>query len=216
MDDIVSKPNKVTRTRLNPDRRKELILQGSVTFFADYGFNAQMRELAKALGVSPALIFAYFKNKEILLEAVYDEVFGSRWSDDWITLISDAKIPLPERLIRFYRSYLAVIDDRNWIRISMRASLEGEDLVHRYLSEHLDGLLRLIAVQVRKFAGEKNIRSGPSQIEMERVWQLHSAAVYYLVRKHIHHSAILEDRDLFVSFIVNGFICGLKRKQRAA
>lgn len=215
MDDIMSRPAKVARTRLNPDQRKELILRGAVTFFADYGFNAQMRELAKALGVSPALIFAYFKNKEILLEAVYDEVFGSRWNDDWTALISNSKIPLPERLTEFYRSYLEVIDDRNWIRISMRASLEGEDLVHRYLSEHLDGLLRLIAIQVRKFTGEKNVRSAPSQIEIEGVWQLHSAAVYYLVRKHIHHSAVLEDRDLFVSFIVDGFISGLRRTKKA-
>jgi AcrR family transcriptional regulator len=215
MDNIMSRSAKVVRTRLNPDQRKELILRGAVTFFADYGFNAQMRELAKALGVSPALIFAYFKNKEILLEAVYDEVFASRWSDDWTTLIKDNKIPLPERLARFYLSYLGVIDDRNWIRISMRASLEGEGLVHRYLSEHLDGLLGLIAMQVRKFTGDKSARGAPSQVEIERVWQLHSAAVYYLVRKHIHHSAVMEDRVSFVNSIVDGFICGLRRAQKS-
>ena len=66
------------RRRLAPEARARMILEGAINFFSEHGFEGQIRDLAATLGVSQALIFAYFGNKGTLLEQVYDEVYLSR------------------------------------------------------------------------------------------------------------------------------------------
>ncbi|MHB1610734.1 MAG: TetR/AcrR family transcriptional regulator [Sulfobacillus sp.] len=53
---------------------RDQIVQGARTVFAEKGFRASMRDIAKASGISTtSLIFWYFKDKEALFLAVVEE-----------------------------------------------------------------------------------------------------------------------------------------------
>lgn len=47
--------------------------------------------------------------------------------------MGDRPVPLRDRLKAFYKSYLAVIDDYNCIRVSMFSGLNGDGLTRRYI-----------------------------------------------------------------------------------
>lgn len=192
-----------------------MILNAAVEYFSDHGFEVQIRQLAQAIGISPALVFNYFETKDELIECVYNAVFQSRWNDNWKKLVTDRSRSLELRLIDFYRSYLATTDDRHWIRIAMRASLDGNDLTRRYLAQNVNKLLETIALEIRAELDESRIGK-PSPEEMERVWQLHSASIYYLVRKHIHGTQVLEERDQVAEMMVRNFFTDLRGKPAAS
>ena len=95
------------RTRLSPEAREQEIVQAAIGFFAQNGFGGQTRELARAMGVSQALIFRYFPTKEDLIERVYQEIFSKEWRPN-LGLLADRSQPLEARLIAFYRDYVVL------------------------------------------------------------------------------------------------------------
>lgn len=213
MPDEVSAISRSARTspaprRMAPREREQMILDAAIDFFADFGFDAQIRHLAQRIGVSQALIFRYFGTKEALIERVYQRTFLARWDPGWEALLADAAQPLRDRLKRFLVSYLEVTDDHRWIRISMHSSLAGRDMTRRYVEVHVTGLLRLIARQVRLHQG----RDAAPEItpdELELVWHLHSTVVYHLVRKHITRSPVSADAAGWIARVVDNFMDGL-------
>src|SRR6185503_9458826 len=65
-------------TRLNSDERKRLIARALMPLFARQGFAATTtRQMAAEAGVSEALLYKYFPNKESLYAAIEAECYGS-------------------------------------------------------------------------------------------------------------------------------------------
>ncbi|GAB7003243.1 hypothetical protein JCM18899A_07140 [Nocardioides sp. AN3] len=188
------------RTRLSPEARRAAILQSAIEFFAERGFNAQTRELATRLGISEPLIYRYFPTKDALIRGVFHEVIESRWDDDWANLLRDRGRPLRSRLLDFYQRYLDAIDDSVWIRIVMYASLDGLDMTRDYISDRVEKVMGIISEEAAACGG-----AGPA-IDHERIWQLQSTLIYYLVRKHIHRTPVPNDRTELVSMAVDAFI----------
>jgi AcrR family transcriptional regulator len=197
-----------TRRRLPAAQREQMILEAAIDFFAEHGFEAQIRQLADHIGVSQALIFRYFASKEELVERVYHRTFLARWDPSWESMLADRAIPLRTRLRRLLKSYLSVVDDRRWIRISMHASLAGHDLTRRYVQIYVTNLLKSVAREVRAHRGEA-LEPDYTPAEMERVWHLHSTVVYYLVRKHVHGTPVPLDTEMVVTVAVDTFMQGI-------
>ncbi|MEO1223470.1 MAG: helix-turn-helix domain-containing protein [Pseudomonadota bacterium] len=202
-----SEEERPRRRRLPSHEREQMILDEATRFFADNGFSAQTRDLAERLGISQGLIFRYFKTKEQLVERVYERTFLQRWRPDWEDVIADRTLPLEDRLRRFYLSYLRTIDDYVWVRIAMFSGLAGNDLTARYVRTHVEKLLRQIAIEVRIERGDAADRD-IDRMELEQVWQLHSAIIYYLVRKYIFRTAVDLDHERLVGRLVHAFLHG--------
>jgi AcrR family transcriptional regulator len=196
------------RTRLSPQMRERIILDAAIDFFAEEGFRAQTRALADRIGVSQSLIYRYFGSKENLIERVYEKTFLSRWNPAWEETLADRSRPLRERLQEFFRSYLVAVDDRNWIRVAMHSSLEGSDLTKRYIQGHVTRLLGKIALELRNET-EARKKHELSPMELELAWHLHSTVIYYLIRKHIHGTAVSLQTDDIADMIVNNFLDGV-------
>src|SRR5713226_9202865 len=94
------------RRRLAPEDREREIIEGSIRFFAEVGFDGGLRDLALRLGITHQNLFRYFPTKEALIERVYKEMYLSRWQPEWETVLRDPAKPLEARLIGFYESYL--------------------------------------------------------------------------------------------------------------
>ncbi len=184
-----------------------MILEGAVTFFAENGFDGQIRDLARAVGVSQALVFTYFGSKGALLERVYDEVYLSRWSDTWLADLEDRTHPLSERLETYYNSYLDAIDEPIWIRIVLQSGLADNDLTRRYVSQRVE---RIIQVLVSEVGAEFGTALTIADTDLrERAWDLQGSFIYDLIRKHVWRLPTMEDRPRLVAGRVSQFIRGL-------
>ena len=187
--------------RLTHDARRESILNAAVDFFARHGLGGSTRDLAAELGVSAGLINRYF-SRESLIDAVYERVFADRLDADSLQLLSDRSVPLRTRLLQFYGRYVKSIDDPIFTRISLFSALHGSMLGQRYLTEHISAVIWTIARELRRPDQSDNV----SEADFERVWVLHSAIAYAVVRKHIHGMPV--DVSLVVDLSVSVFLHG--------
>lgn len=194
--------------RLSPSDRESMILDAAMDFFTENGFTAQTRDLAKRIGISQGLIFRYFGTKEVLVEKVYQRVFLSRWSPTWVDILRDRRHPLRQRLKTFYRDYLIVVDDRRWIRIAMYSSLSGRDLTRRWINRYVTDLLGVIAEEIN---AEFTFSDG-QKADVDFAWVLHSAFIYWLVRKHIHKTVTNIAASGLVDVVVDNFVDGLANR----
>lgn len=68
----------MAKKRMRQEERREAILQAAVPLFAEKGFHGvKTREIATAAGVSEALMFQHFENKEALFKAIQLHVQGA-------------------------------------------------------------------------------------------------------------------------------------------
>ncbi len=198
-----------TKRRMSPDMREQEIVRGAVSFFAEFGFEGQTRELAKRLGVTQPLLYRYFPTKDALVERVYQEVFLRRWNPFWEELIQDRRRSLKDRLTEFYRDYSRVILTYEWVRLFMFSGLKGLDFNTRYLDLLRQKVFGLIIKELREEYSRDAIDVSPiSQMEIEAVWGLHAAIFYLGVRKFIYNMPV-DDIDRVVELELKVFLEGI-------
>ncbi|WJR79805.1 TetR/AcrR family transcriptional regulator [Bradyrhizobium sp. NP1] len=194
--------------RLSPDARKKLIVEEAIKYFAEVGFDAGTRPLAARLGVTQPLIFRYFPNKDDLLQAVYSEVFLSRWRIEWEHLLEDRSRPLRDRLIEFYNSYTDVIFHPKWMRIFLFAGLKALDLNRWYIKFVEERVHKRVCAEIRAENGIA--RSGPiSGLELELYWDFHGGIFYYGVRRFAYGVPVHLDLPAFIEASVDNLLKGM-------
>lgn len=190
----------VARRRLPPMERREQIVDGAVSFFAEAGLDGNTRELAQRLGVTQSLLFKYFATKEELVEAVYERVYIDQLSPDWPDRLADRTVPLRQRLLDFYSEYSSLIFERNWMRIFMFSGLAGAALNHRYL-EHLgEVILRPLLAETKALSG------GATDPTMEDIWNLHGGIVYIGIRQHIYRMPAPENPEEAITGAIDKYL----------
>ncbi len=198
------------RRRLPRDEREKLIAREAVAFFSERGFDGHTRELARRLGITQPLLYRYFRNKEALIDRVYQEVYLNRWNPRWEELLDDRTQPLEERLVELYLDYSHTILRYEWIRIWMFSGLKGMDLNSRYL-----GLLRerIFARVIREIRHAHRLPPPAdipiSEMEFELVWALHASIFYIGVRRWIYGLVIPENTDAVVVALTRAFLDGV-------
>ena len=195
------------RQRLAPDARQQLILEGAIEYFAEFGFEGGTRELAKHLQISQALLFRYFPAKASLIDRVYEVVFLNRWNPSWEHLLIDRTRPLTERLTQFYKDYNRSIDRYEVIRISLFSALRNESISQRYVARIRAQLIAPIAVEVRAALGLSAIANAAARaLDEQLVLSLHATIIYGIMRKHVFHAAPPHDPDFLIELYVDGFM----------
>ncbi len=130
---VLTKKTVTPGMRLDPEVRRQQILDAAITYFSEAGFGVQTRELSRRLGISQPLLYRYFPSKQDLINAVFDAVFMSKWDEAWIAGLQDRSLPLRDRLLRFYLQYAGATYQPEWIRIYMYAGLSDLDMNRTYL-----------------------------------------------------------------------------------
>jgi AcrR family transcriptional regulator len=195
------------RRRLPPEEREQHIAEHAVRYFAEVGFDADTRALAREMGVTQSLIFRYFPTKEALVDRVYREVYVGRWKPAWEALIADRSRPLPERLKELYVDYSHTALTRDWVRIFMFSGLKGHDINARYLTTLRRRVLEPVAAEVRAYLG----LPGPDQVplleeEVELVWSINARVFYYGQRSWIFDVPARVDVDRLVELTIDSFV----------
>lgn len=199
-------PKLARRRRLSPEDRERMIVDGAIHYFAERGFDGETRALANSIGVSQALIFHYFPTKEALIDRVYQDVFLSRWKDQWVEIIGDRSRSLRSRLKEFYRDYYATGDRPEWIRITLYSALRDIDINSRYHARVREHIIKRIALELREELGIKNVEGPVGDYEEHLVYCLHSSVIYELIRKHIYRMDSPDDMTPMIDANVDLFM----------
>jgi len=62
------------RRRLVPAEREQMIVAEAIRFFAEFGFSAPARALARRLGITQPLLYRYLPTKDHLIQRLYEEL----------------------------------------------------------------------------------------------------------------------------------------------
>lgn len=205
------------RRRLAPEDREHQIIQKAIAFFAEHGFEASTRDLAKVLGVTQPLLYRYFPTKEALIDRVYDEIFIRRWNLEWEQWLGDRSVPLADRLKRYFKDYAGFVIRSEWVRVFMYAGLNRKGLTKKYLDRVKERHFLLIAREMRlEYAIPEPTNEEEENEELELVWATHSSIFYYGVRKWIYQLPIPKNLDHLIDMRVDAFLAGVPQVLRAS
>jgi AcrR family transcriptional regulator len=203
------------RRRLPPEERARRILDEATGFFAEHGLGESTRALAERLGVAQALIYRYFPSKQALLDKVIDYLFAKLWDDSWSGLLADRSVPLEERLVRLYRAYLDRAGPVS-IRLFVRASLDGSDLVRRYSGLLTEQILKPILAEMRVEAGLPGFNARPMLPgERELAMILHGSVIFLGIRKHVYKVPLPDDLSDLLRLNIVTILEGARTRLRA-
>ena len=183
----------VTRRRMSVAERERHIVQGAITFFAEYGLNAQMRDLASAIGVTHTLVYHYFPTKQALLDRVYLEVFEGRWKPEWEALIDNRQLCLEDKLNRFYMDYARTILTRDFVRILIFSGLTDRSITDRFFNMLKERLFPRLIRETRRYRGCRS-RARATVREHELLMGLHGGVFYGGLRCFVYAQAIHPDQ----------------------
>jgi AcrR family transcriptional regulator len=178
MKKIEIKVSPKVRVRLNPEQREAQIVAAAIDFFSRRGLDAQIRDLAKEIGMAHTLLYHYFPTKQALIDRVYDELFMGRWKPDWEHLL-DAPIPLEEKLCALYESYLPTILTPEWMRIIVGSGLSDGVIPNRYFAMMNQRFFPKLIRETRKAFGSKS-KAKASVREQGLLMGFHGGLIYSL------------------------------------
>ena len=203
-----------TRRRMTGDQRERAILEAAAEVFAEEGFNAPLRQLAKRMNVTPSLLYRYFPTKDRLIEQVIQHLLLDLWDDRCLTELTDSGAPLEKRLIKYYDAYLRP-RGRNYFRVFTRGSLHGYGFgqrVDRFLTEYV---LAPVVAELRREAKLPDFREQPlMRGERELAMVLHGQVSFLMLRFHIFGIAPPDDFEAILEAQVRIFLGGALQELR--
>ena len=148
------------------DLRKEQILQTAVNLFSQRGFKGTTtKEIAKAAGVSEAIIFRHFANKEELYGAILDSkscrdgLHRYPWESNEVL---QQAIRAKDDFAVFYNLALQAIDnhhkDEGFMRLLFYSALEEHELAERFFCEFITQIYGFIGEYVSERQGDGAMR----------------------------------------------------------
>lgn len=181
------------RRRMTVADREHHIVSGAISFFAENGFNAQMRDLATAIGVTHALVYHYFPTKQALLDRVYLEVFAGRWKTEWETLLDSRTLSVEEKLTRFYIDYARCVLTRDFVRLLIFSGLTDRSITDRFFGLLGKRLFPRLIRETRRYRGSSS-RTRTTPREHELLMGLHGGVFYGGLRWFVYAQALHDDR----------------------
>jgi AcrR family transcriptional regulator len=107
----------MARTPKVVEDRREQIIDAALRVFAEKGFDkATNKDIANEAGITPGLIYHYFKSKENLLRAILEEHSPLRL----VQLMPDAFLDTsPENMLRYLAEQLLnITEDEHYLRLA--------------------------------------------------------------------------------------------------
>lgn len=151
-----------TGSRMSGDERRGQILRVAIKLFSQCGFRGTTtKEIARAAGVSEAMVFRHFATKSELYNAILDHKAcegGSPNPFDWVGDIMAQK----DDEEFFYRLALGALthheDDPEFMRLLFHSALEGHELAEIFIERNLIPLYEFLSEYISGRQAEGAIR----------------------------------------------------------
>jgi AcrR family transcriptional regulator len=142
--------------RMKGDERREQILAAAISLFAKHGFSGTTtKEIAKAAGVSEAMVFRHFANKDALYGAILDNkacrdgVHRFPWEGNPAVKEAAAK---KDDFAFFYNVALSALEkhhaDVGFMRLLFYSALEGHELAYQFFNDFIARVYEFISEYV--------------------------------------------------------------------
>ncbi|HEX8129550.1 MAG TPA: TetR/AcrR family transcriptional regulator [Pyrinomonadaceae bacterium] len=143
------------------DRRKQ-ILQVAMRLFSQHGFRGTTtKEIAQAAGVSEAMVFRHFANKEELYSAIIDHKACAENFQCPADIVPDALALKDDRAV-FTGLALAMMrhheHDTEFLRLLTHSALEGHELAHMFWDRNVRGMYDFLGSYIRERQREGAMR----------------------------------------------------------
>ncbi len=189
---VARAPAAAARRRLGVAERERQIVTGAVLFFAEQGFAGQLRDLAKSVGVTHALLYHYFPTKQALIDRVYAELFEACWRSGWDALLDDRSLAAEDKLTAFYEDYVNQTLTREFTRIFVFSGLTDHTITDRFFAMLRAKLFPRLIRETRRHRSSSS-RATPSAREQELLAGLHGGFFYIAMRRWIYGQAIISE-----------------------
>ena len=138
--------------RMTGDKRREQILQTAVTLFSQRGFKGTTtKEIARAAGVSEAMVFRHFENKDALYGAILDTKGCQDGVHRFPWEANEALKTAIEQKDDFAVFYNIAFDalnkheaDVGFMRLLFYSALEEHELAERFFHEFIERIYQFI------------------------------------------------------------------------
>lgn len=181
--------HRVARKRMSVQDRERQIVDGAIEFFGRHGFDAQLRDLAKSIGVTHSLVYHYFPDKQALIDRVYVEVFEGCWKEEWAQWLDDSSLSCEDKFTRFYLDYAETVLTHDFVRILIFSGLSDQTITNRFFELLRNRLFPRLIRETRRFR-QVNSRAKPSAAEHELLMGLHGSIFYSGVRRWVYGQAV--------------------------
>ena len=144
----IAAAKRVRAPQMQPEERKQLLLEAGVACFAAKGIgDAKHADLARACKVSVPTIFTYFPNRDSLVTSILNEV-GEKWLDNVITPAQ--ALPDPDERLSATATSLAnfAIEKPDYVKVwlmwSMHFAPELQRNFRKFEARQVDALADMI------------------------------------------------------------------------
>lgn len=143
--------------RLKASERRASILAVAKVLFADGGYHGvSVDDIARRLGVSPAVLYQHFESKEALYEAVLGEIAVKR--ESYVEAILDGDDDFATVLSHMTRIYAdSVAADPDYLRMEMQATLEGAAAAQQIFDSRWKSFTDFIEVSMQELVPLGNV-----------------------------------------------------------
>jgi TetR/AcrR family transcriptional regulator, multidrug resistance operon repressor len=167
------------------DESKEIaIREKALEIIVQEGFDGlSMQKLAKAANVSPATIYIYYKNRENLLNSLYNEV-SMTFSREALKKF-DPELSLEEGLWRQWKNRLNfILEYPNYFKFF-------EQFRNSPLINHKDVKNTEFKENMRAFVSNAIERGEMSKMEPEIFWSLAYGSYYAIIKFHLQEKSMM-------------------------
>jgi AcrR family transcriptional regulator len=191
-------------SRLSLAQRRRQLIEVARRIFAERGFRgATTRQIACAAGVTEALIFQHFPDKDSLYAAILDEQASDQPADAWLTELeafqTDSNHESDTAVIRMLYTGLIAQHERDpdLMRLMVFSALEGHPL-SRHVHARANRLYRFLEAFIRKGQQTGRFRAGSPGFLARATLAL---PVHYILQRHLFKTPLppLEISDLIES-----------------
>ena len=136
--------------RLKASERKAAILAVAKVLFSDKGYHGvSVDEIARRVGVSPAILYRHFPSKEALYEEVLNQIACKR--ESYVDAVVQSDGSFSEVLRMITRRYVeSVSRDPDYLRMELQSALEGSDATRQFFENRWRPFTDYIEVTVRE------------------------------------------------------------------
>ena len=203
-----------SRKRLPTLEREQQIVTGAIRFFSDRGLDGQLRDLAKNIGVTHALLYHYFPTKQALIDRVYTEMFEGLWQAEWERILDNPKLDASTKFMRFYAAYTKAIFAREFVRILVFSGLSDHYIPDRFFELLRNRLFPRLIRETRRHCGVTS-RAKPNSRELELLMGLHGGIFYIGLRRSVYEQAVHgaetpEHDETYIADRIKGYLLSAK------
>jgi AcrR family transcriptional regulator len=172
--------------RARDEQKEAVIREKAIELIVNEGFSGfSMGKLAKAANVSPATLYIYYKNKEDLLNSIYNSVH-----DNFIQMALrdfDPNSSLEQGLLQQWKNRLRHIEEHPY-HFRFTEQFKNSPLIH-----HKDVKTEEFKETMKQFVMGAIRRGELRKMEPELFWALAFGPFYSLTRFHIAGKSMMNE-----------------------